>query len=41
MEAAKRVPDVAILGIVANDLPSKPGHQYGYGYGYYAATSQA
>jgi receptor protein-tyrosine kinase len=43
MEAAKRVPEAQILGIVANDLPTEVGYGYGYGYGYgdgYAATAK-
>jgi Mrp family chromosome partitioning ATPase/capsular polysaccharide biosynthesis protein len=32
--AARLVPNVNILGVVANDLDYQPGSGYGYGYGY-------
>jgi succinoglycan biosynthesis transport protein ExoP len=39
MEAARRVPDATILGVVANDLPFEIGYGYGYGYQAYGYGS--
>jgi Mrp family chromosome partitioning ATPase/capsular polysaccharide biosynthesis protein len=34
MEFVDRVPDMSLLGVVANDLPRADAESYGYGYGY-------
>jgi polysaccharide biosynthesis transport protein len=41
IQAANRVPNVEILGVVANDLPSELGGGYGYGYSYGYSTNGA